>query len=402
MKKLGKRLGAVLAVLLMMVSVVRFEGAAVLEGVYFTAVNQQLLELNDETMPFWLDGMMYVPERIFEGGELGVRYVHSYSKGLVMLYTAKKDLRFDLTTGQVYDKNGMTYKGSAVEKNGHVFLPLDLICRCFGLSWSLSDTAYAPLVRIKSEDAVLSDWVFIDAASLMMANRYAEYEKQVNSSREENGADGNTGGETVGPDEPDQSGTDHSGNTGGEQTQNPPPVQAQDGQKIHLIFAGYTEDSMRDTADLLGMETATFLLTVQQMEDGDLIRSLLGRGHSIALMVQSTSADEIGSELLRAKELVWAASCSLLQFVWYEGVEDIAGLLQEQGCVRVAAQLDRRGEPLRSSKDAAALMQQVGRIHEDITLYLGYGSDSTELVAFLDALLEAEYRLCAWRMTIQR
>lgn len=391
MKRWSRRLAAFFAALLMIASVVRLEGAAVLEGVYFTAVNQLLLELDDETMPFWSNGVLYVSEKVFEDGELGLRFVHSYSKGIVMLYTAKNDLRFDLTTGQVYDKAGKEFTGSAVEKNGHVFFPLDLVCRYFGLSWSLSDTAYVPLVRIKSEDVVLSDQVFIDAASLMMANRYANYEKLVNSSQ--SGDNNENGNQT----------DDAHGNTGNEQTQDPvedpPLVHAQDGQKIHLILAGRSEESVREAVDRLGEYPATFLLTVQQMEDGDLIRALLGRGHSVALLVQSTVVEEIGEELLRAKELVWAASCSLLQFVWYEGQEELTVLLEEQGCVRVAAQLDRRGEPLSSDKSVTALMRLVGRVHEDISLYLGYDGDCVMLDQLLDELVEAQYRLCPWRLT---
>lgn len=393
MKKRIKRLGAFLAALMMIVSVVRYEGSAVLEGVFFTAVNEQLLELDDETMPFWQDGMMYVSEKVFEDGELGVRCVHNVSKGLVMVYTTKKDLRFDLATGKAYDKTGEVYQGSAVERNGHVFVPLDLICRYFGLNWSLSDTAYAPLIRVTSEDAVLSDRVFIDAASLMMANRYAEYEKRMSSANEEDPEDpGHT-----------DSGPDNSGvGTGNEQTppdDDPPPIHAREGQKVYLILSGQTEDTLRDTADLLGMETVTFLLTVQQMEDGDLIRSLLGRGHSIALLMQSTTAEEIASELARGMELVWAASCSMLQFVWYHGGEDIAGLLEEQGCVRVGAQIDMSAAPPATKDAVSGLMREVGSFSEDVTLYLGIDSACTELTAVLDELLEAEYRLCAWRLT---
>ena len=393
MKHRSRRLTAFFAALLMIASVVRLDGAAVLEGVFFTAVNQQLLELNDETMPFWQDGVLYVSEKVFEDGELGLRYVHSYSKATVMMYTTKKDLRFDLANSQIYDKQGTVYTGSAVEKNGHVFFPLDLVCRHFDLSWSLSATAYVPLIRVKSEDVVLSDQVFIDAASLMMANRYADYEKRVNSSQsEENDQNDNKTDDPVddkvdGPTPPP--------------VVDPPLIHARDGQKVHLILAGRSGDSVRAAVDILGENPATFLLTVQQMEDGDLIRALLGRGHSVALIVQSTTADETAEELLRAKELVWAASCSLLQFVWYEGQEDLSALLEQQGCVRVAAQLDRRGELLGSEKAVTALMRLVGGIEEDISLYLGYDSDCAELELLLNELNEAQYHLCAWRLNMR-
>ena len=236
-----------------------------------------------------------------------------------MLYTTKKDLRFELMTGRTYDKDGEEYDGSAVEKNGHVFFPLDLVCRHFGLSWSLSDTAYAPLVRIKSDSAKLSDRSFIDAASLMLASRYAAYEKLVNSTQPpEEDQNGNTG-----EDADDNKNNNKDDNKGNEPqkdpVEDPPPIQALDGQRTYLILNGQSAESVWEAMELLGDSPATFLLTVQQMEDGDLIRAVLGSGHAIALLVQSGAADEVGEELLRARELVWNASCSLLQFVWCEG-----------------------------------------------------------------------------------
>lgn len=390
MKHWSRRLGAFLTALLMMISIVSQESEAVLEGVYFTAVNQQLLDLNDETMPFWLNGVLYVSEKIFEDGELDVRFVHNYSKGLVMLYTTKKDLRFDLVNGRIYDKNGAVYEGSAVEKNGHVFFPLDLVCRHFGLIWSLNDTAYVPLVRIKSDSKQLTDRSFIDAASLMMANRYAAYEKLVNSAKEDENS-GNTGSD---PD--DGKGNEPQKNP----VDDPPPIHALDGQKAYLILAGQSGESVRAAMELLGESPATFLLTVQQLEDGDLIRALLGRGHGLALLVQSTAADEVGEELLRARELVWSASCSLLQLVWYEGGEDLTTLLEGQGCVNITAvQLDRRDVPLQSQSAVTALMRLVGRCSEDVGIYLGYDNECAELSALVRELTEAQYRLCAWRLT---
>lgn len=390
MKRWSKRFGAFLMALLMMFSVVRQESAAVLEGVYFTAVNDLLLELTGETMPFWLNGVMYVSEKIFEDAELGVTYVHNYSKGLVMMYTPKKDLRFDLVNSRIYDKNGVVYSGSAIEKNGYVFFPLNLVCRYFGLSWSLSDTAYVPLVRIKSEDAVLSDRSFIDAASLMMANRYAAYEKLVNSSQEEDTKDDNI-----------NDNKEDNDNKGNEPQTDPPPIHALDGQKVYLILAGKSEESISAAMDILGESPATFLLTARQMEDGDLVRALLGRGHGIALWVQSGTADEIREELLRAREMVWMASCSLLQLVWYEGGEDLTPLLEELGCVSVTAELDRRNEPFRSQNAVTTLMRLIGRYREDVSVFMGNDSDCADrLDDLLSELIEAQYRLCAWRLTV--
>ena len=51
-----------------------------IETPYFTAVNDILLDLDDETMPFWSEGTLYVPDTVFAGTTLGVTYTRSRDK----------------------------------------------------------------------------------------------------------------------------------------------------------------------------------------------------------------------------------------------------------------------------------------------------------------------------------
>ena len=380
MTRRGKRFFSALLAFVLMFTLVRQEGTAVLEDVYFTAVNDKLMPLNAETMPFWSNNTLYVCYTAFDKTDLDVQYIRNYSMGLAVLYTSKNGLYFDLAGRTVYDKNDVYYNGSAIEKNGYVFFPLDLVCRYFGLSWSQNDTATVPLIRIKSDTVVLDDRSFISAAATMMASRYAEYEKIVNASKQE---------DEKPPKEPDK-----------DPVVSPPPIHAADGQKLYLILSGRTEEAVRGAMDIMGDRGATFLLTVQQMENGDLVRALLGNGHSIALLVRSGTEGEILSELQRARELVWMASCSLLQLVWYEGIEDATPLFAEQGCVNITAQLDRRTAATHSTKEVDTLMRLIGRHQEDLSIYLGNDEKYMDgLSTLLDRLDQAQYRLCAWRLT---
>ena len=380
MTRRGKRFFSALLAFVLMFTLVRQEGTAVLEDVYFTAVNDKLMPLNAETMPFWSNNTLYVCYTAFDKTDLDVQYIRNYSMGLAVLYTSKNGLYFDLAGRTVYDKNDVYYNGSAIEKNGYVFFPLDLVCRYFGLSWSQNDTATVPLIRIKSDTVVLDDRSFISAAATMMASRYAEYEKIVNASKQE---------DEKPPKEPDK-----------DPVVSPPPIHAADGQKLYLILSGRTEEAIRGAMDVMGDRGATFLLTVQQMENGDLVRALLGNGHSIALLVRSGTEGEILSELQRARELVWMASCSLLQLVWYEGIEDATPLFAEQGCVNITAQLDRRTAATHSTKEVDTLMRLIGRHQEDLSIYLGNDEKYMDgLSTLLDRLDQAQYRLCAWRLT---
>lgn len=175
MGKRGRKAGwpALFLALVMLLS--SRPGRAAGADVYFTAVNDRVLELRDETMPFRSEGVLYVPSTLFEGGDLGVSYVRNDHMGLAMLYTTKIDLRFDLEKQTASDKQGRIYSGHAIERGGIVFFPLPLVCGYFGLDWSYNQTKTVPLVRVKSESAILDDVGFIDAASWQMAGLYADY-----------------------------------------------------------------------------------------------------------------------------------------------------------------------------------------------------------------------------------
>ena len=88
MKNWKRRLAAWLLILTLCAAA--STGRAVLSDVYLTAVNDSMMDLNDETMPFWSGGVLYVSSRIFDGTDLGVYFVRN--QGLVMLYNARLDL----------------------------------------------------------------------------------------------------------------------------------------------------------------------------------------------------------------------------------------------------------------------------------------------------------------------
>ena len=68
--------------------------------------------------------------------------------------------------------------------------------------------------------------------------------------------------------------------------------------------------------------------------------------------------------------------------------------------MQVTAQLDRRDTPVHSQKRAATLLTIVGGYREDVSVYLGCEEDCKDGLGYLLAdLREADYRLCAWRLT---
>ena len=363
--KLRQMLVWPLAVMLVL-ALVPGRGRAVLEGVYFTAANEQLLDLTSETMPFYSGGVLYVSSKVFEGTDLGLTYVYNSTTKVAMLYTPRTDLRFDLANQTTYDKKGNKYQAYAIEKNGYVFLPIGTVCGFFGLMWTVSETEIAPLIRVRSSSAILSDRDFIDAASNDMQRRYAAYEKQV----EENTS-----------------------------TSNPQVYPEYVGQKIHLLVASETrEDTLAVVEELGTAAQATFLLTTDQMADGDLLRALIAGGHTVALAASGESEEEIERQVVQARELLWRAACSWLCLVWYEGKADMSALLTDLGCVPMAADLDRRDTGLNTAGRARSLMSVIELYRRDLTIHLGTDSGCLGgLSTLLEELEERQCLVCVWR-----
>lgn len=366
-----RRLLSWLLALVMIIVLTPTKGQAVLQGVYFTAANEQLLELNSSTMPFWSGDTLYVSSALFDGTDLGVNYVRNNKMGLAVLYTSRTDLRFDLTNQTVYDKQGTSYSGRAIERGGIVFFPLNLVCSFFGLTWSYSSTDTAPLIRVRSSSAILDDSTFIDAASDQMGSRYAAYEKWVEAN-------------TTPPPVTETTS---------------PPVHAAEGQKVHLIIESQSAEDTLAVMELLDDTQATFLLPIEQLGNGDLVRALIVGGHEIALLASAQTAAELEAEIAEGRQKLWQAACSWLQLVWYEGDADLFQLLEDAGCRAVTAMLDRSDTELTNAARARTLFNVIGRYRSDVTVFLG--SDSSclgGLSVLIDELLDAQYHLRAWRL----
>ncbi len=381
------RLCALALALLLTGTLAPATGQAVLSDVYFTAVNEQLLDMNSDTMPFWSGGVLYVASRLFEGTDLGVNYVRNNAMGLAMLYTNRIDLRFNLEGQIAYDKQGNIYSGHAIERNGIVFFPLDLVCRYFGLTWSYTPTDTVPLIRVKSSSGILDDTSFIDAASAsgQMANRYAEYEKSVSPTPE-----------SAAPTPPSPPVQQQPGQQQpGEQEVVPPAVQAEEGQKVFLMIDSTSVEATLEILEILDGVQAAFVLDLEMMENGDLLRGLTAAGHSIALRMTEGTAEE----LEQARELLWRASCSRLELVWCEDRGDVDALLEELGFVRMEAAIDWRNSAMRTAEQENRLLQSIGQHRTDLSVYLGRDSGcAVGLRMLLEDLQEGQFHISAWRL----
>lgn len=364
MKRLLRRGTALLCVLALTAILCPQQGKAA-PDVYFTAANENVMDLLAETMPFWSDGELYVSNALFLGRELGVSYVRNNTMGLAVLYTNSTDLRFDLVGDTVYDREGNTYTGHAVEKGDYVFFPVDLVCWYFGLKYSYTDTELAPLIRLTSDSVILGDARFIDSATTILTDRYNAYQRTL-----------------------------------AEQTPDVPPIsQAAEGQKVFLLIEATSAQDTMALLEKLGQTQATFLLPPELMEDGDLVRAVTAGGHALALAAEGDAEETVQAQLELAREQVWRAACLWLELVWYDGPADVDRMLEDLGCLRLSAGLDQSGSGLASPAQAYSLMASIGRYREDLAVFLGEDAACAGgLEALTDGLTLRKYSVCAWRL----
>ena len=262
-----KRVLAFTLTLILILSVVPAVHAV--NDVYFTAVNDALLDLSDDTMPVWSGGLSYVPHTVFSGTNLGIFYAQNLTAKTLTLYSIQKTLTFELSTGNCYDQDGITYSYRTITRNSKTYIPISFVCSFFNLTYSFIRADLAPIIRIKNSNAVLSDSVFATAATQLMQYRLNQYSSSqttpVTSVIPTPSSTANVGKSNV---------------------------------RVYLAFDGCPTDSTETilaALDEYGYK-ATFFFTPESLKDSDdLVRKIIGSGHSIGF---SGNADDTASALL--------------------------------------------------------------------------------------------------------
>lgn len=258
--------------------------------VYFSALNITLLPLTEDTMPVWVNGVLYVPASMFDssstGVSLGIYCSQSKDGSTVSLYNLRQMLIFDLNTGNCRDQHsGEVFSHRAIKRGGRIFLPVAAVSDFFGLDHSYTYTEYGYLVRVKKPSVTFSDAGFIDAAGPLMSQRLKEYLQ--NQAASEPVTPGDPAVEPKPPENPVE----------------PPETKAQ----LCLAFRCETETGVEEILDQLEQAQCPgmFLLPEQVIrERDDLVRRILGSGHRIGLMVQGQTMQDSLQTLKRCNTLL--------------------------------------------------------------------------------------------------
>ena len=264
---------------------------------YFTAVNDRMCDLNDETMPFWQNGLLYVAGATVDGpDDLGIRYSYNQEKSVAILYKGQRVLYCDLTAGTMENNRaGEQYAGSPIVRSGMVFFPITALAKMFDLKYSSTKIAYGYLLRIRDDNAVLSDEYFIDAATDPIQKRYAQYERAHAAAEQEN--------ET-----PAQVET---------------PVRRDD-LTVYLLLPAANGSMLTQLLSTLEnyQSHATLLLTPELLESvGDGVRRAAATGNAVALCISAGTADEALAQIERGNDALWRAASLRTRLVYLESAD---------------------------------------------------------------------------------
>ena len=293
----GKRLLSLLLSVLMLCTLLPPRASAA-PTLYFTAVNDRMCDLNDETMPFWQSGLLYVAGATVDGpDDLGIRYSYNQEKSVAILYKGQRVLYCDLTAGTMENnRTGEQYAGSPIVRSGMVFFPITALAKMFDLKYSSTKIAYGYLLRIRDDNAVLSDEYFIDAATDPIQKRYAQYERAHAAAESE-------------------------------QPETPPPVDTptrRDDLTVYLLLPAAEEAALTQLLSTLEnyQSHATLLLTPELLESaGDGVRRAAATGNAVALCISAETADEALAQIERGNDALWRAASLRTRLVYLESAD---------------------------------------------------------------------------------
>ena len=264
---------------------------------YFTAVNDRMCDLSDDTMPFWQYGILYVAGATMDApDDLGIRYSYNQEKSVAILYKGQRVLYCDLTIGSMENnRTGERYAGTPILRNGMVFFPISALTKMFDLKYSSTRITYGYLLRIRNDNAVLSDEAFLDAATDPIQRRYAQYERA------------------------------HTAASATQET----PIQSEtpahrDDLTVYLLLPAADETALTQMLSTLesNRSHATLLLTPEQLADmGDGVRRAAGTGNAVALRVSAETSAEALAQIEQGNDALWRAASLRTRLVYLENAD---------------------------------------------------------------------------------
>lgn len=319
--------------------------AAVAEdSVYFTAVDERVLDLNDSTMPFWFGGYLYVAATVFR--ESGVGYSYNIVSQTLVLYDSNRSLVFDVSTGSGTDGQGELYDHVCVTRGGVTFVAASPVAHYFDRTYSNTRVDHGYLIRVRSSSAVLTDSMFAETATYQLESKYQQYQKQTTA---------------------DQTTDEDTGETGAAE----PTEDSTAGKSMYLCFLAEDANTVSQWLDALenrGGHAAFYFTEEALTRCGDQLRRLTASGCAIGLAL--SSADNSTEKQLDGMNQILFAAAGVKTRLVYAADADIPAL-QLAGYCPLTPRIDRSKYGLTTSGGASALLKQIGNRRGAVSVWLG-------------------------------
>lgn len=356
-------------------------------NIILTAVNDSFLPLSSSTMPERRGGAQYVPYSVFSGA-LGVSGSYNSTDQTLSLSSGSTVLRFDLSRGTVYDQNMNSYTTPAYWINGTIYVPVKLVCGKFGLTYS-NISAAAPILRICSSTSSLSDSDFVSASANTIRTMIDAY----------NNPAGN-------PSAPSQGG----------QTNKPPNALTPETPQIPLrkptiVYLSYFGAPDSDTLNILtALEQANLSAAFFVPADGsalneDLLRQIVGHGHTIGFTLLSSAQDMTG-KLRAANDILFRATGTVSRLLCISDGSAQLTAIQREGLTQGGYRLwdttvDSQDHSYSAADAAKSTMTALGQTTAPTVIRLGHYKASARTTEFLAAQLAA-YSIPVGQITLTR
>ena len=150
------------------------------DELYFVAVENMVLPLTDDTMPFWHDGYLYISSDVFTGivrDTLGISRAKIWDG--VLLYRGEDSLLFQRNHPYAQDTEQNTYTPGLVIHGDNVYVPAAVVARYFNLLYSTVDVERGKLVWLRGASFRMGDKAFAKAATFQLNTAYQDYLKSL-------------------------------------------------------------------------------------------------------------------------------------------------------------------------------------------------------------------------------
>ncbi len=400
------------------------------EELYFVAVETMVLPLSGDTMPFWDDGFLYISGDIFTGN---VRDTTGISRAKIqnsmLIYRGDRCLLFQKDVPYAKDTEEHTYSPGLICRGDNFFVPAYIVADYFGMLYSTTDVEHGKLVWLRSDSFVMTERAFAKAATFQLNTAYQEYVAALEAIPEPEPAPpkepdsvpdtpvtppvSNPAAPETPPDKPvtpetppDKPVTPPVSKPAAPETPpdepEPPPVVEPEPEPepktIYLCLRGDgATASLLDVLDRYGLLATVFCDEAFLSGNGDLLRRMAATGYRIGLYVPSGTPESVLERLEACNLLLRHTTMEKTRLAFVDGAdEEVSRAVWNAGFLCPRPALDRTESPLRTSRQAAQLLDAVSQQPETFSLWLGGTVSPSGLNTFLSDALEIGHTFRPW------